>query len=168
MSFRLYCCQKEVLLAVEFFFFNSNFFFFSYLLFFLLIMFILKMPLSSLLFWDFHTSCQDEDLLLVTLDKRTEINVFPQSEGYGSLGINNLSKFMPHWGRFGLHISMWNEFDGWNFSSSLLEKRWTLEEFIFTWSLSCSSLLAEGQSLHAWKLTQGSIFRSKGPQLLEL
>lgn len=168
MSFRLYCCQKEVLLAVEFFFFNSNFFFFSYLLFFLLSMFILKMPLSSLLFWDFHTSCQDEDLLLVTLDKRTEINVFPQSEGYGSLGINNLSKFMPHWGRFGLHISMWNEFDGWNFSSSLLEKRWTLEEFIFTWSLSCSSLLAEGQSLHAWKLTQGSIFRSKGPQLLEL
>lgn len=125
------------------------------------------MPLSSLLFRDFRTSCQDEDLLLVTLDERTEINVFPQSEGYDSLGINNLFKFMPCWGRFGLHISMWDEFDGWNFSSSLLEKRWTLEEFIFTWSLSCSSLLAKGQSPHAWKLTQGSIFRSKGPQLLE-
>lgn len=100
------------------------------------------------------------------LDEWTEINVLPQSEGYDSSGINNLSKFMPHWGRSGLHLSMWNEFGGWNFSSSLHEKRWTLEEFIFAWSLSCSSLLAEGQALHAWKLTQGSISRSGGPRLI--
>lgn len=158
--------KKKYYWQLNCFSFNSNFIFFSYLLFFLLVMLIFKMPLSSLLFWDFHTLCQNEDPLLVMLDEWTEISVLPQSEGYDSSGINNLSKFMPHWGRFGLHISMWNEFDGWNFSSSLLEKRWTLEEFVFTWSLSCSSLLVEGQSLHAWKLTQGSISRSRGPQLL--
>lgn len=66
------------------------------------------------------------------IEEWTEAMCFINLRAYDPSGINNLSRLLHHWGRFGLHTCIWHEFDGWNFSSSLLEKRLTLEELSFT------------------------------------